>query len=85
MRSKFATWWASARSTVAEATWEARFWMVVGIAGLGWRPLRESIPVLFFMSAWANVKSNRTEAQAAKREMLEEEAEVDAHGEQSDP
>ncbi len=50
-------------------TWEARFWTLFGMAGVAFRPLRESIPVLFFLSAYANSKAARAEAQAAHNEM----------------
>jgi hypothetical protein len=68
-------WWASARSTVTTQTWESRFWVVVGITGVIYDPLSNSIPIIFFMSAWALVKGAKNEVQGAKREMLEEEAE----------
>ena len=42
-------WWASARSTVITLTWEARFWALVGIVGIFWKPLSTSIAVIFFM------------------------------------
>lgn len=73
--SRLRQWWHSARSTVTTSTWEARFWSIFGLAGVVYRPLAASIPVLFFISCWANVKGARNEAQGAKREMLEEEAE----------
>lgn len=73
-RQRLERWWETARSTVVMSTWEARFWTAFGIAGCLVRPLRESIPVLFFLSAYANAKASRAEAQSAKIEMREEEA-----------
>jgi hypothetical protein len=67
-------WWRSARSTVVTLTWEARFWAVIGITGVLWRGLANSIPVLFFMSAWACFRTASLGKTEAKREMLEEEA-----------
>jgi len=68
-------WWASARSTVITLTWEARFWALVGIVGIFWKPLSTSIAVIFFMSAWALVRGATVQKRDAQREMLEEEAE----------
>lgn len=73
-RRRLAEWWASARSTVIVNTWEGRFWLAVGLSGILFRQVRESIPVLFFISAYANVKGARSTAEAAKIEMREEEA-----------
>lgn len=67
-------WWASARSTVVEATWERRFWVAVCIAGLAISSIRTSIPILFFMSGWALVKGAGIEKVQAQRDMLQEEA-----------
>jgi hypothetical protein len=67
-------WWDSARSTAVESTWERRFWIVVALVGLAWEPLRTSIPVLFFMSAWACQVGAAGRADVARREMLEEQA-----------
>lgn len=72
--SRLRTWWQSAQSTYKVLTWEGRCWILVGLAGAIYRPLSESIPVIFFMSAYALAKGSRVEAQEAKREMLEEEA-----------
>lgn len=72
--ARLRTWWASARSTVVESTWEARVWAVVGLAGVAWRPLAASVPAVFFMSAWANAKAARIQRGEAEREMLQEEA-----------
>jgi hypothetical protein len=51
---------------VRRAVWEARFWTVFGLLGCFVRPLRESIPVLFFLSAYANAKASMAEAEAAR-------------------
>ena len=56
------------------STWEARFWVIVGVTGIFWQTLARSIPAIFFMSAWALVKGALNQAQGAKREMLEEQA-----------
>jgi hypothetical protein len=69
-------WWDTARSTWVLNTWEARWWTAFGISGVFIRPLRESIPVLVFLSAYANAKGSRAEAQSAKMEMREEESET---------
>jgi hypothetical protein len=68
-------WWRSAASTVVTQTWESRFWVLIGVIGVVHDPLSNSVPVIFFMSAWANVKGAKNEAQGAKREMIEEQAE----------
>lgn len=73
--SRLREWWRSARSTFVEATWERRGWVLVSLIGLVWGPLRESVPAIFFMSAYALAKTSKVEQQEAKREMLEEEAE----------
>lgn len=73
-RERLARWWHTARSTWILSTWESRAWTMFGLAGVFIRPLRESIPVLFFLSAYANAKGARAEAQGAKIEMREEEA-----------
>lgn len=73
--SRLRAWWRSARSTYQEATWERRIWACVGLIGLFVKPLRESVPAVFFMSAYALSKGSSAEAKLAKREMLEEEAE----------
>lgn len=70
-----AEWFASARSTFVEATWERRFWVVVSIVGLIVPQVRESLPAVFFMSSWALVKGSSNERSLAKHEMLEEKAE----------
>lgn len=73
--SRLRRWWNSAHSTFITQTWESRFWVAVGLAGFFFDELSTSIAVIFFMSAWANVKGANNEKQQAKREMLEEEAE----------
>lgn len=72
--SRLRRWWESARSTYVSLRWEGRFWILFAIVGVIWHPLATSIPVLFFISCWANVKGAMNQAQQAKREMLEEEA-----------
>lgn len=73
-RERLSEWWATARSTWLLATWEARFWVLVAIIGVVLKSVRESIPVLFFLSAYANAKGAKAQAQGAKLEMKEEEA-----------
>lgn len=73
--SRLRRWWNSARSTVIETTWEARFWACLGIAGILHSGLANSIAVVFFMSAWANYRAAALTKKEAQREMLEEEAE----------
>jgi hypothetical protein len=73
--SRLRRWWSSARSSFVTLTWEARFWALFGLTGVVWRPLANSIPILFFMSAWACFRGASVGKQEAKREMLEEEAE----------
>lgn len=73
-RERLGRWWATARSTVIVNTWESRFWIVVGIVG-GFTPASKSIQALWFISCYANSKAGRAEAQGAKIEMREEEAE----------
>ena len=75
-RERLARWWSTARSTYQLARWEARWWTVFGLLGVLVRPLRESIPVLFFLSCYALRAGNRAEAQSARLEMREEEAEA---------
>lgn len=77
-RERFRAWWATARSTWILATWESRFWVAFGLTGVFVKPLRQSIPVLFFLSAYANAKGGRAQAQSARVEMREEEAEEPA-------
>jgi hypothetical protein len=72
--SRLRAWWESARTTVITLRWEQRFWAVVGIAGVFWEGLANSIPVLFFMSAWACFRGAGTQKAEAQRDMLEEEA-----------
>ena len=72
--SRLRRWWNSARSTVITSTWEARFWVLIGVLGVFRKELSTSVAALFFISCWANVKGAKNEAQGAKREMLEEEA-----------
>lgn len=74
-RERLAVWWATARSTWLLATWEARFWVLIAIVGVVLKSVRESIPVLFFLSAYANAKGAKAQAQGAKIEMKAEEAE----------
>jgi hypothetical protein len=71
-------WWSTARSTWVLVTWESRAWVLFGVAGIGVKPLRESIPVLFFCSAYANAKAAAAQAQGAKLEMKQVEAEPEA-------
>lgn len=75
-RDRLAAWWRTARSTWLLATWESRVWTAVAVAGMFVRGLRESVPVLFFLSTYALVKGSRAEAQGAKLEMRQEEAEA---------
>lgn len=73
-RERFLEWWATARSTWILATWESRAWTLFGLTGVFIGPLRKSIPVLFFLSAYANAKGAAAQAQGAKIDMKEEEA-----------
>lgn len=73
--SRLRDWWNSARSTVTESTWEARFWVLFGLLGAWRKELSTSIAVLFFVSCYANAKASWIQKAEAKREMLEEEAE----------
>lgn len=66
-------WWATARSTVTVNQWEARFWTAVACTGIVIPAIRESVPVLFFLSTYALAKGARSTAQAAKMEMMQEE------------
>lgn len=74
-------WFASARSTYVEATWERRFWVLVSLAGLflGGSLIERMI---YFMSSWALVKGASNERALARREMMEERADeaVDRDG-----
>lgn len=74
-RQRLAAWWATARSTWWLATWEARFWVLVAVVGMVVKGVRESIPVLFFLSAYANAKGAKAQAQSAEIVMREEESE----------
>lgn len=69
-------WWKAARSTWLLATWESRAWVAVAMVGVFFGGIRTSIPVLFFMSAYANAKGAAAQAQGAKLEMKQEEAEA---------
>lgn len=73
-RERFRGWWSTARSTWLLATWESRAWVAIGLVGVAYRPIRESIPVLFFLSAYANAKGAAAQGQSAKLEMKQEEA-----------
>jgi hypothetical protein len=74
-RQRFLSWWKTARSTWLLATWESRFWVVFALLGVYSKPLRESVPVLFFLSSYANAKGAAAQGQAARMEMLESETE----------
>lgn len=75
-RDRLRAWYQTARSTWLLATWEGRFWTAFAVAGVFSPWLRQSIPVLFFMSAYANAKGAAAQAQGAKLEMRQEEAEA---------
>lgn len=66
---RFAAWLSSPRSTWLMNNVESVLWVAFGGLGLFVRPLRESIPVLFFVSCYANAKGARSTAQSARAEM----------------
>jgi hypothetical protein len=59
---------------VVLATWEGRFWVAMAVVGCALKSLRESIPVLYFLSCYALAGAAQAKAQAAKANMRAEEA-----------
>jgi len=54
--------------------WLAIFWLVFGLGGVG-TPIKNSIPVLFFISVYANFAGHLSAWQACRVEERQEAAE----------
>jgi len=75
MSNKAIEWIKSSKSSFLEVTWEARFWVALAIAGIVYPPLAASIPIVFFMSAWANFRSAAIHKKTLEEEVVQEELE----------
>lgn len=52
--------------------WLAFVWLAVGVGGVATSSVRESIPVLFFISVYANVSGHWSAWQAARVEVTQQ-------------
>lgn len=73
-RSQFREWLAQAKTQKSINGWLAFVWLGFGILGLIVGGIRESIPVLFFISVYANVAGHWSGWQGGRTEVKQEEA-----------
>lgn len=71
----FREWFASAETLKSVNGWLAISWLIIGLVGVLVGGIRESIPVLFFISVYANVAGHWSGWQAGRTEVRQVEAE----------
>lgn len=71
----FREWFASAETLKSVNGWLAISWLIIGLVGVAVAGIRESIPVLFFISVYANVAGHWSGWQAGRTEVRQVEAE----------
>lgn len=77
--SAFREWLAQATTQKSINGYLAIAWLGFGILGLLEQGIRESIPVLFFISVYANVAGHWSGWQGGRTEVKQEEAMEEAH------
>lgn len=74
-RSRRVREWCGAAETLKSVNgWLALAWLVFGLLGLALEGLRSSIPILFFISVYANVAGHWSGWQAGRTEVKQDEA-----------
>lgn len=77
--ARFRLWLGDAETLKSINGWLAFVWLGVGIVGVAVAGVRESIPILFFISVYANVAGHWSGWQAGRTEVRQVEAEEEAH------
>lgn len=78
-RQRFRRWLSEATTQKSINGWLAWIWLAVGLVGIVISGIRESIPILFFISVYANVAGHWSGWQGGRTEVKQEEAEASAH------
>lgn len=73
MRSALRSWLAEATNQRRLNGWLVPLWIIFGVVGV-FTSLKSSIPVLFFVSVYANAAGHLSAWQAAKVEVSQEQA-----------
>lgn len=71
---RFVCWCGDAQTLKRVNGWLAVIWLGFGLAGLILDGVRESIPVLFFISVYANVAGHWSAWQASRTEVKQDDA-----------
>ena len=77
-RSRFRAWLAAANTQKSINGWLCPAWLAFGAFG-AWTGIKNSLPVLFFISVYANFAGHLSTWQAGRVEVKQEEAEESAH------
>lgn len=72
--SRFREWLAAAKTQKSINGWLAWAWLAFGILGLCVQDIRSSIPMLFFISVYANVAGHWSGWQGGRTEVKQEKA-----------
>lgn len=75
----FRGWLAQATTQKSINGYLAIAWLAFGVVGLARHEVRESIPVLFFISVYANVAGHWSGWQGGRTEVKQEEAMEESH------
>lgn len=67
----FRSWLSAAKTQKSINGWLAVTWLAFGLIGV-WTDLKDSIPVLFFISVYANTAGHWAGWEAAKSEVRQE-------------